>query len=316
MYNAPKKSLIALAISSTFAFNAVAEDVVNEESTMEEVSVVAKKLSHANHEIDVKMAQQQSSISSVLAMMDNLPGISINEGDAFGGDDWSTSITMRGFTIDGNQQQLGMTIDGIPNGGSNYGGGAKANRYIDSENLETIQVSQGTSDISSASLEALGGTFNFVSAMPAFEKSTKFAFTNGDHDATRYFVRHDTGKIFDNTYAYASYSSTSTSRWVGEGSNGGMTREHAEFKFITELGNLNITGRLSYDDADEDNYNSVTKEQFEQTPDWAKLNCHWTGIPHFDQMFADGWSTLRENYLGYVMIEYEISSNMNDQTTH
>jgi len=315
MYNTPKKSLIALAISSTFAFNAVAEDVVNEESTMEEVSVIAKKLSHANHEIDVKMTQQQSTISSVLAMMDNLPGISINEGDAFGGDDWSTSITMRGFTIDGNQQQLGMTIDGIPNGGSNYGGGAKANRYIDSENLETIQVSQGTSDISSASLEALGGTFNFVSAMPAFEKATKFAFTNGDHDATRYFVRHDTGKIFDNTYAYASYSSTSTSRWVGEGSNGGMTREHAEFKFVTELDKLTITGRLSFDDADEDNYNSVSKEQFEQAPDWDQLTWNWTGIPHFDQMFAEGWSTLRENTLGYVKFEYDISSNMHFQIT-
>jgi iron complex outermembrane receptor protein len=315
MYKSRKKSLIALAISSAFSLNIVAEEVSYEESTMEEVSVVAKKLSHANHEIDVKMTQQQSSMSSVLAMMDNLPGISINEGDAFGGDDWSTSITMRGFSIDGNQQQLGMTIDGIPNGGSNYGGGAKANRYVDSENMETIQVSQGTSDISSASLEALGGTFNFVSAMPSFEKATKFAYTKGDHDAARYFVRHDTGKIFDNTYAYASYSSTSTSRWVGEGSNGGMTREHAELKFITELGNLSITGRLSYDDADEDNYNSVTKEQFEQTPDWDQLTWNWTGVPHFDQMFAEGWSTLRENTLGYVKFEYDISSSMHFQIT-
>jgi iron complex outermembrane receptor protein len=315
MYKSRKKSLIALAISSAFSLNIVAEEVSYEESTMEEVSVVAKKLSHANHEIDVKMTQQQSSMSSVLAMMDNLPGISINEGDAFGGDDWSTSITMRGFSIDGNQQQLGMTIDGIPNGGSNYGGGAKANRYVDSENMETIQVSQGTSDISSASLEALGGTFNFVSAMPSFEKATKFAYTKGDHDAARYFVRHDTGKIFDNTYAYASYSSTSTSRWVGEGSNGGMTREHAELKFITELGNLSITGRLSYDDADEDNYSSVTKEQFEQTPDWDQLTWNWTGVPHFDQQFAEGWSTLRENTLGYVKFEYDISSSMHFQIT-
>jgi len=315
MYNSRKKSLIALAISSAFALNAVAEDVNNEENEMEEVSVVAKKLSHANHEVDVKMAQQQSSITSVLALMDNLPGISINEGDAFGGDDWSTSITMRGFSIDGNQQQLGMTIDGIPNGGSNYGGGAKANRYLDSENMETIQVSQGTSDISSASLDALGGTFNFVSAMPEFEKNTKFAMTKGDHDASRYFVRHDTGLIFDNTYAYASYSSTSTSRWVGEGSNGGMTREHAEVKFITELDKLAITGRLSYDDADEDNYNSVSKAQFDQTPDWDQLTWNWTGVPHFDQMFAEGWSTLRKNTLGYVKFEYDFSANLNFQIT-
>jgi iron complex outermembrane receptor protein len=320
MYNSRKKSLIALAISSALTLNVVAEEVKNEvitndENTIEEVTVVVKKLSHANHEVDVKMAQQQSTITSVLALMDNLPGISINEGDAFGGDDWSTSITMRGFSIDGNQQQLGMTIDGIPNGGSNYGGGAKANRYLDSENMETIEVSQGTSDISSASLDALGGTFNFISAMPAFEKTSKFAFTTGDHDAKRYFARHDTGLIFDNTYAYASYSSTSTSRWVGEGSNGGMAREHAEFKFITELNKLSITGRLSYDDADEDNYNSVSKAQFKATPDWDQLTWNWTGVPHFDQMFAEGWSTLRENTLGYVKFEYNISSSMHFQIT-
>lgn len=315
MHNLYKKTLIALAISSTLTTNVLAEQVNKENDLIEEVTVVAKKLSHANHEIDVKMTQQQSNISSVLAVMDNLPGISINEGDAFGGDDWSTSITMRGFSIDGNQQQLGMTVDGIPNGGSNYGGGAKANRYLDSENMETIEVSQGTSDISSASLEALGGTFNFVSAMPEFEKATKFALTTGDHDASRYYVRHDTGLLFDNTYAYASYSTTSTSRWVGEGSNGGMTREHAELKFVTDLGKLNVTGRLSYDDADEDNYNSVSKEQFEQTPDWDQLTWNWTGIPHFDQMFAEGWSTLRENTLGYVKFEYDISTNMHFQIT-
>lgn len=307
------KNLIALAITSSFSIAALANDSADNDTVMEEISVVAKKLSHANHVIDPSMVKQQSSVSSVLAVMDNLPGISINEGDAFGGDDWSTSITMRGFSIDGNQQQLGMTIDGIPNGGSNYGGGAKANRFLDSENMTTIEVSQGTSDISSASLEALGGTFNFVSSDPALNAKTKFAYTNGDHDASRYFIRHDTGQIFDNTYAYMSYSSTSTSRWVGEGSNGGMERQHAEAKFITELSNLTITGRISYDDADEDNYNSVSIEQFEQTPDWDQLTWNWTGTPHFDQMFAEGWSTLRENTLAYVKFDYQLSERLSFQ---
>ena len=309
------KNLIALAIISAFSIPAIANDSQETEDVIEEVTVVAKKLSHANHVVEDSMVKQQSSVSSVLAVMDNLPGISINEGDAFGGDDWSTSITMRGFTIDGNQQQLGMTVDGIPNGGSNYGGGAKANRYLDSENMKTVEVSQGTSDISSASLEALGGTFNFVSADPAFEKATKIAFTDGDHDASRYFIRHDTGRIFDNTYAYMSYSSTSTKRWVGEGSNGGMERQHAEVKFNTEFNNLFVTGRLSYDDADEDNYNSVSIDQFNQTTDWDQLNWNLTGTPHLDQMFSEGWSTLRENTLGYLKFDYKLSDNASFQIT-
>lgn len=309
------KSLIALALISAYSIPAIAEESKDKKDDMEKISVTAKKLSHANHTIESSMIKQQSPVSSVLAMIDNLPGISINEGDAFGGDDWSTSITMRGFTIDGTQQQLGMTVDGIPNGGSNYGGGAKANRFLDSENISTIEVSQGTSDISSASLEALGGTFNFVSGDPAYEKTTTFAYTQGDHDASRFFIRHDTDQLFGNTYAYASYSSTSTSRWIGEGSNGGMERQHAEAKFVTELDNLTITGRLSYDDAEEDNYNSVTIDQFNQTPDWDQLTWNWTGTPHFDQMFAEGWSTLRENTLGYVKFDYALSDNISIQVT-
>ena len=119
---------------------ALADENANNDKNIEEVTVIAKKLSYANNTVDTTMIDQQAPVTSVLGVMDNLPGISINEGDAFGGDDWSTSITMRGFSIDGNQQQLGMTVDGIPNGGSNYGGGAKANRYLATENLETVEI--------------------------------------------------------------------------------------------------------------------------------------------------------------------------------
>ncbi|KPH65025.1 TonB-dependent receptor domain-containing protein [Pseudoalteromonas porphyrae] len=297
-----KKTSLSLALALAFSSMGYAN-----EAEIEEITVVAKPTSYANNVIEPAMLEQQSSVSSVLSVIDNLPGISINEGDAFGGDDWSTTITMRGFSIDGNQQQLGMTIDGIPNGGSNYGGGAKANRYLDSENLATVEVGQGTSDIASASLEALGGTFNFVSKDPTLERNTTFAYTQGDHNATRFYIKHDTGTLFDNTQAYASYSQTNTSRWIGDGSNGGKDNQHGEIKFVSNFSALTVTGRLSYDDVSETNYNSVSLKQFAQTPDWDQLTWNWTGVPHFDQMFAEGWGTLRENTLGYVKFEYAIS---------
>lgn len=301
------KSTLAIAISLALTPLAYADDTTKEEKQIEEVAVIAKKLSYANNTVDQNMIDQQAPMTSVLAIMDNLPGININEGDAFGGDDWSTSITMRGFAIDGQQQQLGMTVDGIPNGGSNYGGGAKANRYLDTDNVQTIEVGQGTSDISSASLDALGGTFNFVSKDPEMQESTTISYTTGSHDAQRYFARYETGEILKNTFAYISYSDSSNSRWVGKGSNGGAKKQHAEMKFVSTQGDLNITGRISYDDVAEDNYNSVTVEQFNATSDWDHLTWNWTGIPHFDQMFAEGWSTLRENTLGYLKFEYAMS---------
>ncbi len=306
MYN-NTKSLITIAVLSALSTQALAANSDSREQEIEEVSVVGKKISYANNLVEESMMEQQAPITSVMAVMDNLPGISINEGDAFGGDDWSSSITMRGFSIDGNQQQLGMTVDGIPNGGSNYGGGAKANRYLDTENLLTIEVAQGTSDISSASLEALGGTFNFVSKDPSMREETVIATTFGDHDAQRFYVRHETGEIFGNTTAYISYSDTSNKRWIGNGDNGGAERQHIELKFVSDFGNLLLTGRYSYDDADEDNYNSVSIEQFNQTPDWDQLTWNWTGVPHLDQMYAEGWSTIRENHLAYLKAEYSFS---------
>lgn len=308
MYN-NTKSLISLAVLSAISVQAFAaeSDAKSKEQEIEEISVVGKRISYANNLVESTMMEQQAPITSVMAVMDNLPGISINEGDAFGGDDWSSSITMRGFSIDGNQQQLGMTVDGIPNGGSNYGGGAKANRYLDTENMATVEVGQGTSDISSASLEALGGTFNFISLDPSMEEETIIGTTFGQHEAQRFFVRHETGQIFGNTTAYVSYSDTSTQRWIGKGDNGGAERQHAELKFVSDFGDLVLTGRYSYDDVDEDNYNSVSLEQFRQTPDWDQLTWNWTGIPHLDQMYAEGWSTVRENQLAYLKAEYSFS---------
>jgi iron complex outermembrane receptor protein len=62
-----------------------------------------------------------------------------------------------------------MTIDGIPNGNANYGGGAKVIRFIDNENIAGVNVSQGTADISSRSNEALGGTLDFPTLTQTFE---------------------------------------------------------------------------------------------------------------------------------------------------
>ncbi|TMS61328.1 TonB-dependent receptor, partial [Pseudoalteromonas sp. S1691] len=84
------------------------------------------------------------------------------------------------------------TVADFPICGSNYVGGGKENRYIDTENLNTVEVVQGTSYIISASLEALGGTFNFVSKAPSLDSSTTFAYTAGSHDETRYYVKHET----------------------------------------------------------------------------------------------------------------------------
>jgi hypothetical protein len=137
-----------------------------QDAVLDEIVVISKKKIFANQSTTESMKHQQSPITSVLSTINTLPGVNITEGDTFGFDDWSTTINLRGFQNSLSDQQVGITIDGFPNGESNYGGGSKANRFIDSSNHQGVDVSQGTADIGSRSLEALGGTLNFTTRDP------------------------------------------------------------------------------------------------------------------------------------------------------
>ena len=103
---------------------------------LETVSVIAEEPRiFARNVVAEPMILQQSNITSVTSVVDNLPGVSVQEGDAYGFDDWSSNVAVRGFQVTINEVQVGTTIDGFPNGTSDYWSGAKANRFIDPMNL-------------------------------------------------------------------------------------------------------------------------------------------------------------------------------------
>lgn len=310
-------SIIALSTAS----NAVAEEVEAEQQVegamaaagagqdsadatgdADVVVVVGKPATYANNATDNVMLEQEVPGASVLSVIDNLPGVNIGEGGVFGSDDWSTTISMRGFNVGLSEQQIGMTIDGLPNGNSNYGGGSKANRYIDFENLSRAEVAQGTSDISSASHEALGGTINFVTNNPLDEARLRAGLSAGDNNARRYYFRYDTGNLTDSTTAYLSYSRQSNDAWIGDA--GYSDRDHITAKFVSDLDNWTISGRFSWDDAHEDNYQRISLAQFNENPNWDRLTDVITGIPYVDQAYRPSWSTLRTNYFAYLRAAY------------
>lgn len=249
------------------------------------------------------MRDQQSPITSINALIDNMPGVIVNEGDVFGSDDWSTMISVRGFqTID---QHLGTTIDGLPNGNSGYGGGSRANRYIDAENLSTVAISRGISDIGSPSNEALGGTLSFTTDNPRMVKQVRANATIGTNNARRLYVRADSGEFLPGAYAYFSYSHTFNNRWIDNTSL--SRRDHVASKLTARIGPVDITARYSYNDANEGSYNSVSLQQFEENPSWDRLTSNWTGVPETDQYYGPAWVTLRTNHFAYLKAETERS---------
>lgn len=308
-----KKSALAVSIAAVLACNTSFAQEQRDEAKFEEVIVLSQKTTYANSLVSDSMKDQQSTLTSVLAAIDNLPGVLINEGDVFGSDDWSTTVSIRGFQISLDEQQIGMTVDGVPNGNSNYGGGAKANRYVDTLNLETIVVSQGTADIASRSHEALGGTLDFRTQDPEDQERMRFNTSLGDFDARKFYVRYDTGLFWGNTKAYFSFSDSNVKSWIDQ--SGETNRTHAAVKLISEQSWATITSYLSYDDTEEDNYQRVTLADFRQNPEWDRLNGDWTGVPFLDQVYRPAWSTLRENLLAYVRFDFEFNDAFSAQLT-
>ncbi|MBZ6378264.1 TonB-dependent receptor [Pacificimonas flava] len=288
----------ALLVSApTWAREGAADQLA---TVSDEVIVVTADTAFNQSLVTDAMKAQQTPLTSPLALIDNLPGISIQEGDTFGFDDWSTTITIRGFQTSLADQQIGITIDGLPNGGSNYGGGSKANRYIDSANIGGIEVSQGTADIASRSNEALGGTVNFLTDDPLDDRRLRASVSLGEFEAQRYYVRYDTGALADDLVrAWVSLSHQKATDWINGAAEN--ERDHIAAKFIADADPVTLTGYISYDDTHEDNYQRLFSEaEYQENPEWDRLIDEWVGNPYVDQVYRRGWSTLRENFFTYL----------------
>ncbi|AEF02923.1 TonB-dependent receptor domain-containing protein [Alteromonas naphthalenivorans] len=313
-YVPKKRSLIALSVlaaTSLTSMHALAQEAetqaAEEDKDVESILVTGRNVSYANSATSTEMKKQQTPMTSALALIDNLPGVLVTEGDPFGSDEWSTTISIRGFQVNLDSQQIGMTVDGIANGNSNYGGGTKASRYIDTENLRGTVVSQGTADISSRSNEALGGTMDFTTIMPALDEQLTVSTTFAEYNASKVYVRYDTGEIAPDTFAWISLSTQQNDDYMdGSVTN---TRDHLEGKIISTIGEVDLTGYVSYDDAQEYTYQRVYGlAQYAQNPEWDGLTDTWSGIPYQDQVFREGWVTERENFFTYLKADFSVGS--------
>ena len=275
---------------------------------LETVSVVAEEPRiFARNIVADPMRLQQSNITSVTSVADNLPGVSIQEGDAYGFDDWSSNVAVRGFQVTINEAQIGTTIDGFPNGTSDYWSGAKANRFIDPMNLGGVEVSQGTADIASRSVEALGGTFNYLTDDPAAERTYTASTTIGEHDGKRFAMRVDTGPLFGReTSAWVAAVRQEATDWVqGSARN---EREHVAAKLVSSHGQLDLTSYLSYDSIHEDVYQRLYSEaDFRANPRWDRLVGDWPGVPYLNQFYRPGWQTRRTNTFAYLKADWAFS---------
>jgi len=280
------------------AINAIATEAVS----VGNVSVAGQQVSRSNTTLNKESIKLATPGLAPIQLLNKLPGVNATSGGSLGLYEYATQIYIRGF----DKSQIGQVLDGIPLGGGLTAGGAPANRFIDTENLQKINVSQGSADIASPSNSALGGTLTYTTIAPANKQALKFTQTLGSFNLDRSFVRYDTGLIGQDK-AYLSLSNTVFDKWR---SKGRLKRQHGEFKDIYLFGDSALTFKVTYNDRTDHDYLDVTQTAFKKYGRFHGLNTNWTGNSKLDQNNYQGWTNGRTDYLYSVKLDSMLADNI------
>jgi len=187
-----------------------------------------------------------------------LPGVAQGQDDALGLS--GGTLTIRGLRSD----QIGFTINGAPvNDSGNFA--VYPQEYVDSENLDQIFVTQGSTDTEAPHVGASGGNIGIVSRAPSDHFGTRLVYTGGGYASgypaqlSRPFLRLDTG-YFGDFKGFVSVSQTDADKWRGLGTD---DRFHTDGQVFYRIG---ATGSASfnwvYNRARDNFYRQIGQTQF------------------------------------------------------
>ncbi|MBO1360520.1 TonB-dependent receptor [Acetobacter sacchari] len=248
---------------------------------MMRAETAAKAVSTVTHEYISK----QSPASNALALIQMAPGANVAMGDPFGVSDESM-ITVRGM----NQQQIGYTFEGAPmNDPDDYT--PNSSEWIDSENMDNVQLQQGSGELNSPLTNSAGGIMAVNMRNPKYEHGGELDVSYGTHQLNRQFIRYDTGEIgHSGVRAFASYSNLSGKAWRGPGRN---NRRHMDFKAIKEWGNSFISVAGSYN-----NENTAYYPTYDSVSQWNQegLSHNFSGTYNVNDASYNGLNSYYKFY--------------------
>ncbi|WP_258046876.1 TonB-dependent receptor [Sphingomonas folli] len=185
---------------------------------------------------------------SPLKALQTLPGVTYLTADPWGNNEQNISLFIHGF----NAQQLGYTLDGVPLGDQQYGNynGLSPQRAIISENVGRVTLASGAGDLGTASTSNLGGTIDTFSSDPRADFGLTAAQTVGSYQATRSYLRLDSGDIGQNTRLYVSGVRQRARAWDFNGYQNGW---QGNAKLVHDDSRGKLTAYFAYSDKTEPN---------------------------------------------------------------
>jgi iron complex outermembrane receptor protein len=253
--------------------------------------------------------------SSPFKAMEKLPGVSFQSADPFGIYEWSTRLSIRGFS----QNQLGFTLDNIPLGDMSYGNhnGLHISRAVIGENLVRVSVSQGAGGLGTASTSNLGGTVQFVMQDPLDSPGMQGALTMGSDSTRRLYARLDTGEFANGNTFYLAAVQQSTDKWKGWGT---QEQKQVNSKLVVPFGDHSLSGFLNFSNRNEVDYQDLSWDIIQRlgyrwdnyAPDWTRALAAAKGqfsggVTTMDDAYFLGRG-LRKDSLGGVALDFDFGN--------
>lgn len=201
--------------------------------------------------VSVDFIAKQAPTANAFDLLRLSPGANTASADPYGLSP-SVNITLRGL----NGDEVAYLLEGAPLNDIGYYAGYPS-QWVDSENIRTISLAQGTADLDSPTINATGGLVNVLLRDPAATPGGLISGSYGSYHEVRGFLRLDTGDIGGTgVLGFVSISQTQDDNWRGPGHD---HRQHIDFKFTKDFGDGNHMAVVgSYHDAILSSYPNVT----------------------------------------------------------
>lgn len=299
----------ALLMALGQATGAQARQADTESGALDEIVVTAERfgsgLTRATFVLGAEDIGERPLGADIMQSLIKVPGVQVSTGDARGGS-FSFELYMRGL----NKEQIGLTIDGVPTGDARFNGGSPPTRFIEASNIGRIIVSQSAADIGAPSRFALGGFIDFVTDSPTRDPGLTVEAGLGSFDFGRLYARADFGELAPGLTGYASASHQENDIWAGRNSRSSV-RDHYEVKLRKLFDNgSSIQGRVSYNDQTDNDFNIVTKGEFEADPHSDQATDAVSGVPAKDVNFGGALGGVRKDLLAYVNGRFVLSDRI------
>ncbi len=203
------------ADTAAAAAPAPAADTSVDSTAVEQIIITSQRETRSAVVMQSEQIQRVLPGASPLKAIQFLPGVVYRTADPWGNNEQNLSLFVHGFST----QQLGFTMDGVPLGDQQYGNynGLSVSRSVTSENVSRVTLSSGAGSLGVASTSNLGGAIETFSRDPSAERGFNVRETLGSYDATRTFVRADSGDLGNGWKGFVSYLYQDAKAWDFDG---------------------------------------------------------------------------------------------------